>query len=89
MREACKPIKSLLILESSFYRVVLPDPVKYLSHALEPGPGADPGVLADAGLVEARGTVALVQHLLVGRLEQAVGHLVPVEIGRLSRKLIW
>ena len=63
--------------------------MKYLSHALEPGPGADPGVLADAGLVEARGTVALVQHLLVGRLEQAVGHLVPVEISRLIRKLIW
>ena len=47
-------------------------------HALEVPPGADPRVLPDPGLVEAGGAVALAQDLLVGSLEEAIRHLVPV-----------
>ena len=62
---------------SPHYRVIFSDSVKNFCHALQFCSGANSRVFADASLVKAGRAVALVQHLLVGGLEQTVGHFVP------------
>ena len=64
----------------SSHRIELPEEAKYPLHAAETGPLADRvrGVAVIDGLlwrVEAGQALALLQHALVCRLEQAVGHL--------------